>query len=178
MTNPYESPQSRPDDEAQRPPFGSYRARLWPRDPLDVLLGTAVGIPLGVLICGGGAALSWWWIQDPLIGACAALLIGLAISLTGIRRLEIGETGMVVRRVVGGTQTIGWADVESIREAGRWEVLVWGLFHPWRVCSLSLTFRGQYRIELRRGFLLFPPRDSRSFVEAIRSRLPQRSIDD
>jgi hypothetical protein len=174
--NPYESPKTRETGDGQRPRPEVYRARLAPRDVTDLLLGLFVGLPTAATLVGCGGVVFWFLSYDPLIGMM--MVVSFAVSfvcLVGIRSIAIGETGLELRRVWGGSRHFRWDEIHGIRAASRLDVLRFGLFLPWRICTLSMTFRDQYRIDLHHGCLFYPPREFQSFADAIRTQLTEPS---
>ena len=135
--NPYESPKV---TGGQRPVLGVYQARLMPRDAIDWVLGFSVGLLLSGALYGSAAVVCWLLSLPPLVGIVMVLLAACLAFLVGIRSVWIGDTGVKVRRVFGGSRHLAWEEIRAFRVATRWEVLYFGLLFPWRICTMSLTF--------------------------------------
>ncbi len=142
-----------------------------PRDAIDWLLGLSLGLAISGVLYGSAALVFWLLSFDPLAGIVMVLLTACVVCLFGIQSISIGETGLELRRVFGGSRHLGWEEIRTIRAATRWEVVCFGLLSPWRICTMSMTFRDQYRIDLHRGYFFYPPRECQPFVDTILDRL-------
>ena len=175
--NPYESPRAVAEPNGRtRPHYGVYKASIWPRDVTDWAIGLLL-VLFGAVLTASVAMICLLLAFDPLYGTVLFLLALCPISLLGIRSVSILESGLEVKRFMGPSLFLTWEATRSIRPASRREVVRAGLLLPHRSCTVSMSFRDQYRIDWDGGCFIFSPRQRELFVDAIRVHLGQRESD-
>ena len=165
--NPYASPQTDSQSVTQAEPrMGIYKPRLAPRDALDVLMGLCIGVPVTLLLYGAPIALVFV-LRAPAslipISFISILVAAILAVLMGVHRVTIYPHEIVTHHGILRSRHFAWADVVSIREVSRMDLLKQVTLTPHRCCSLGLSFRNNFRIETGTSYFLFPPSDVETF---------------
>lgn len=144
-----------------------------PRDARDAFIAVVslLLIAAGALLAGYlilRLALRPWPAASGALAIAAALLLGIALHT--VPAIEMDDTGIRFRRLIGSPRFLPWEKVTSIRRAARAEVVLRGWLLPPippRGASLSLTSLGHFRIDWDGGTCYFPPADERAFLEQV-----------
>jgi hypothetical protein len=99
------------------------------------------------------------------------MLMSLFVGLCTVQHLRCDEEGLQFVRPLGA-QKILWADVESIEEVSRAEVVLRGWLSPRfpsRESTASWTSVGHFRIRWQGGTAYFPPKDVQRFLYAMQT---------
>lgn len=175
-TNPYAAstlPVERPGDLAESW-FGSYRPVVMPRDFIDSLFGLVIGVVIAVAVYGIPLLILAWLEATPFTVAVVFLSVvglGFVAIAVGIRKVELNEEGIVLRRGFFFASQRKWNEVLQLRPAGRLEVLWTTAVKPHRCCSYSMTSTGQIVLETLRGHFMFPPENVAVFCETVKSQI-------
>jgi hypothetical protein len=174
--NPYESPRAdcRMPAEAQR----EFPARLAPRDLIDAAIGLPLGILVGGILSGLGAATFYALGWDPLWGVLAFISPVLLVLPIGLKRVKLGDLGLEVERYGGLSYRVRWEDVRGARLASRGEILWVSLTSPYRVCTWCLAYRDHCRVDYAGGHFYFPPREPAVFLANLERERSAASADD
>lgn len=147
------------------------KARVLPRGLIDALVSGMIGVVQVFVLFVMPAFL----VAFATGSAVAALLAFLAIYavwlLFTVRHLHCDGQALVFVRALGTPKRIPWAELDSVEEVGRRELVLRGWLwppFPCREMTPSLTSIGHYRVRWSGGDAYFPPKDVEEFLEAIR----------
>ena len=108
---------------------------------------------------------------EPLPAASGALgvaaLAVVALGAYSVSALELDDTGIRFRRLVGQPRFVSWDRLTGVRRAERAEVVLRGWLLPPippRAAARSVTSVGHYRFEWAGGATYFPPADEAALL--------------
>lgn len=132
------------------------------------LVGIVLCLPNLLLLVLGPAPLGWLVVGDPF-GALLWLPWLLLLLRMQVKRIAIGERGVELVPMLGGSKRIPWQALSKIRPAGPWEVIAaWCLPTVlWREPSNRNSPYGHYLFSGRGVRLFFPPDDRLAFHAAV-----------
>jgi hypothetical protein len=150
------------------------KARTLPRDLVDILIGFPLGLLAGALSMGVPALIVAFSVSA-LAGAITFFLLYIASFLFMVQSLEIDNTGILFRRVLGEPKYLLKSEIVSIEEAPRREVIIhgwlWPIFPFSREMSACMSAKNHFRIRWQSGVYYFPPKDIEQFKNAVSENL-------
>ena len=147
------------------------KARVLPRGVSDAAVTGAVGFVQMFVLFFVPACVVGTVARSLEAGLFTCLIIYVFWLLFTVRHLRCDEQALEFVRTLGMPKRIPWAELGSVEEVPRAELVLRGWLwppFPAREMTPSLTSIGHYRISWREGDAYFPPRDVQAFLEAIR----------
>ena len=146
------------------------RPHALPRDARDAFIAVVATFLIGAALFLVGFAVVDLF-RGPRTAAIVGFIIALvalgSIALRTVRGIELDDTGIRFRRMVGGPRFLSWDNVTAVRRADRAEVVLRGWLLPPippRAPARSVTSIGHYRFDWKGGFCYFPPAEEAALI--------------
>jgi len=150
------------------------KPRLTPRNLSDALLSTAIGSIQIVVLFLLPAWLVYVWTGSMAVAGGVALASYGIFGLFSVTALQVDQTGIKLKRILGSPKSVPWSEVMQVREAPRWELIVngwlWPLF-PSRELTPSYTSIGHFRFQYGDQYFFYPPLDIDELINALPAHL-------
>jgi len=142
------------------------KARIWPRDFTDILLG----LPTVVLYQILPSAVVYLLTRSSLLACVTYIVIWFTFLAFTVWSIRLSETGIQFVRLFGRPRFIRWEEIIEISEVSRREVIIHGWLwprFPMREMTPSFSALRHFSIRWGNDCCYYPPDDAESFLRLI-----------